>query len=385
MLKRRSAYTSFMKIKLQHHDGKARAGTISTAHGDIQTPFFMTIATCGAIRGIENTLARELGAQILLSNTYHLHLRPGSETVRTMGGLHAFMNWDGPILTDSGGFQVFSLARIRKIREEGVTFNSHLDGKEILLTPEKSMQIQANLGADMIMAFDECKAPDDEKSVLESLELTTRWSQRSKDYLKKLQQTDSTLPNPHQELFGIVQGSVFPHLRKQSAQELVKIGFDGYAIGGLSVGEKEEVMYGMVDATMDYLPEDQPRYLMGVGTPVNLVESVARGVDMFDCVLPTRNARHGYIYSSQGMINIRNAQYRTSQDPLDPNCDCLTCTTYTRGYLRHLIRAHEVLATPLLVRHNVAYYLRLMQRIRQSILDENFEQLRQSIHQTYSK
>ncbi|MDZ4216922.1 MAG: tRNA guanosine(34) transglycosylase Tgt, partial [Candidatus Gracilibacteria bacterium] len=307
----------------------------------------------------------------------------GSDIVREAGGLHGFMHWDGPILTDSGGFQVFSLAKIRKITDEGVTFNSHLDGAEIFLSPEISMDIQMNLCADIIMALDECKAPDDKKAVESSLDLTTAWARRSKDHFKKMQNEDKALPNPGQELFGIVQGSIFPDLRKKSAEQLVQIGFDGYAIGGLSVGEKEGTMYGMVDATLPYLPDEQPRYLMGVGTPVNIVESVARGIDMFDCVLPTRNARHGHLYTSQGLINIRNAKYSRDFTPLDPQCACDTCTRYTRAYLRHLINAGEILAVPLLVRHNVAYYLHLMKRIQESIENQSFDHLRTEIHATF--
>lgn len=372
-----------MKIKLQAQDGHARRGEIQTPHGPIETPFFMPIATAAAIKGLEVEQMKDLGAQILLSNTYHLNLRPGSELIREAGGLHKFMTWDGPMLTDSGGFQVFSLARIRKISEEGVRFNSHIDGKEIMMTPEDSMQIQMNLGADIIMAFDECKAPDTKKSVEASMELTTLWSERSKAHFQKVQKEDKSFPTKGQQLFGIVQGSTFPELRKKSAQDLVKIGFDGYAIGGLSVGEKEEVMYDMVDSTLPFLPEDQPRYLMGVGTPVNIIETVARGVDMFDCVLPTRNARHGHLYTSQGIINIRNAQYANDLSALDPECLCKTCTQYSRAYLRHLITAGEILSIPLLVRHNVAYYLNLMQDIRKAIEEKRFSVYREKIRETY--
>ncbi len=372
-----------MNIQIKIKDGLARRGEIQTEHGSIQTPFFMPVATVAAMKGLESLQMKELGAQLLLSNTYHLHLRPTSELVREMGGLHKFMNWDGPMLTDSGGFQVFSLARIRKITEEGVKFNSHIDGKEIFMGPEESMQIQMNLGADIIMAFDECKAPDTKEAVKSSMDLTTLWSKRSKEYVKKIQAEDDTLPSKNQQLFGIVQGSIFPDLRKKSAEDLMKIGFDGYAIGGLSVGEKEEVMYDMVDATLPYLPEDQPRYLMGVGTPVNIVEAVSRGVDMFDCVIPSRNARHGAIYTSQGMVNIRNAQHKNDANPLDPDCDCQTCTQYTKAYLRHLLVAGEYLATPLLVRHNIAYYLNLMKNIRLSIEEGSFEVFRQKIKNTF--
>lgn len=378
-----------MNIELLHTDGKARRGRLETSHGTIETPFFMTIATVGAIKGLEPWQVKEVGTQVLLGNTYHLHLKPSSEVVREAGGLHQFMNWDGPMLTDSGGFQVFSLAKTRKITEEGVRFNSHIDGRRIMLTPEESMRIQMNLGADMIMAFDECKANDDKHKVKASMELTTRWSKRSLEYVRKVQSElstpDSQLPTQDQQLFGIVQGAIYEDLRRQSAEDLVKLGFDGYAIGGLSVGEKEDVMYQMVDYTLPFLPEDQPRYLMGVGTPVNIVETVARGVDMFDCVLPTRNARHGYMYTSQGMINIRNAQYTRDYTPLDPNCDCPTCKNYTRAYLRHLINSKELLSNALLVRHNVAYYHKLMKRIREAIEEDRFEQLRKEIRETYKK
>ena len=374
-----------MKINILHQDGKARRGKIKTSHGEVDTPFFMTIATGSAIKGIEGEEVKNLGGQVILANTYHLNLRPTSELVRDMGGLHQFMNWNGPILTDSGGFQVFSLAQIRKITEDGVKFNSHIDGREIFMTPESSMQIQMNLGADIIMAFDECKAPDSKKKVEQSMNLTTVWSKRSKDYVKKVQSKDETLPTKDQQLFGIVQGSIFPDLRQKSAEDLVKIGFDGYAIGGLSVGEKEEVMYQMVDSTLPYLPEDQPRYLMGVGTPLNIVEAVSRGVDMFDCVLPTRNARHGHLYTSQGNINIRNMQYSRDESPLDPNCECLTCKRYTKAYLRHLMTSGEILAIPLLVRHNVAYYINLMKQIQKSIEEGFFEKFQEKIREIYKK
>ncbi|MDF2378710.1 MAG: tRNA guanosine(34) transglycosylase Tgt [Candidatus Gracilibacteria bacterium] len=376
-----------MKIKLLHTDGKARRGQLKTSHGTIETPFFMTIATVGAIKGLEPSQVKEVGTQVLLGNTYHLHLKPSSEIVRDAGGLHKFMNWNGPMLTDSGGFQVFSLAKTRKITEEGVRFNSHIDGRRIMLTPEESMRIQMNLGADMIMAFDECKANDEKRKVAESMELTTRWSKRSLDFVRKTQ-AESEEMNPHlptkdQQLFGIVQGAIYEDLRKKSAQDLVSLGFDGYAIGGLSVGEKEDTMYQMVDFTLPFLPEDQPRYLMGVGTPVNIVETVARGVDMFDCVLPTRNARHGYMYTSQGVVNIRNAQYKNDFTPLDPNCECPTCANYTRAYLRHLINAKELLSHSLLVRHNVAYYHNLMKRVREAIEEDRFEELRQEVRETF--
>lgn len=397
-----------MRIEILAHDGLARFGRFYTAHGTVETPGFMTIATTAAVKGLESVDLKALGADILLANTYHLELRPGSRLIKKMGGLHRFMHWDGAILTDSGGFQVFSLAKMRSLTEEGVLFNSHIDGKEMLLTPEKSMEIQANLGSDIVMAFDECKAPDSKKAVKESLELTTRWADRSKAKFTSLfhseraftvsrgnpcdcidlkdssfRSTTSVGMEKMHSLFAIVQGSIYPDLRKKSAQDLTKIGFDGYAIGGLSVGEKESEMYAMVDATIPYLPEDQPRYLMGVGTPVNIVECVARGIDMFDCVLPTRNARHGHLYTSKGIVNIRNAKYAADKSPLDPHCTCDTCKNYTLAYLRHLFASGELLALPLLVRHNVAYYLNLMKAIRESIRMGCFKQLRKKIHKTF--
>lgn len=361
-------------FKLDKQSGSARLGTLKTAHGEIKTPFFMTIGTVGAVKGLLPEEVRELGGQIILSNTYHLHLRPGEDIVEKAGGLHEFMNWDGPILTDSGGYQIFSLAGIRKLKDDGVEFQSHLNGEKIFLTPEKAIEIQMKLGSDIMMVLDECPSADkDKKYVEKSLELTTKWAERCKDYHK--QQTT----NNKQLIFGIVQGGMHADLRKQSAKELVEIGFDGYAIGGLSVGEPNEVMYKMLDETVPSLPEDKPRYLMGVGTPLDILEAVGRGIDMFDCVLPTRNARHGYLFTSTGVVRIRNEQYKEDFSPLDPNCDCYTCKNFTKAYLRHLFIANEILSLRLNTIHNIAYYLNLMKDIRKAIEEDRFEEFKKGI------
>jgi len=356
---------------LNQSSGNARRGLLKTAHGEIQTPFFMTIGTSAAVKGLLPEEVKELGGQIILANTYHLHLRPGEDVIEKAGGLHKFMNWDGPILTDSGGYQVFSLAKIRKLKDDGVEFQSHLDGKKIFLTPEKAIEIQQKLGADIIMCLDECPAADkDKKYVEKSLELTTEWAARCKEFHK------SEIGNQKSQLFGIVQGGMHPDLRKRSAQELIEIGFDGYAIGGLSVGEPNETMYEMLDETVPVLPEDKPRYLMGVGTPENILESVERGIDMFDCVLPTRNARHGQLYTSQGIVRIKNEQYTEDFTPLDPECDCYTCKKFTKSYLRHLFMANEILSLRLNTLHNVAFYLKLMADIRAAIENDDFERFK---------
>ncbi len=356
-------------FELKTKSGNARRGVLKTAHGDIQTPFFMTIGTAGAIKGLVPSEIRELGGQVILSNTYHLHLRPGEDLIKKAGGLHKFMNWDGPILTDSGGYQVFSLAKIRKLKENGVEFQSHLDGSKVFLTPEKAIQIQQTLGADIIMCLDECPgANENRKYVEDSLGLTTRWAQRCKDYHEA--NKDKSL------LFGIVQGGMHGDLRKESARQLIEVGFDGYAIGGLSVGEPNEIMYEMLDETVPVLPEEKPRYLMGVGTPQDILEAVERGIDMFDCVLPTRNARHGHLYTSQGIVRIKNEKYKEDLTPLDPNCSCYTCQNYTRAYLRHLFMANEPLSLRLNTLHNVAYYLNLMRSVRQAIEDDSFADLK---------
>ncbi len=360
-------------FELRKKSGKARRGVLKTAHGEIQTPFFMTIGTSGAVKGLIPEEVRELGGQVILSNTYHLHLRPGEDIVKDAGGLHKFMNWDGPILTDSGGYQVFSLAKIRKLTEEGVEFQSHLDGSKISLTPEKVIEIQNKLGSDIMMCLDECPGAQEEREyVQKSLELTTRWAKRCKEYHSKLEGSKALL-------FSIVQGGMHPDLRKESAKQLKEIGFDGYAIGGLSVGEPNEVMYKMLDETVPELPEDKPRYMMGVGKPQDILEAVERGIDMFDCVLPTRNARHGHLFTSKGIVRIKNEYFKEEYIPLDPECDCYTCKNYTRAYLRHLFIAGEPLSLRLNTLHNVAFYLNLMKRIREAIEKGHFDGFKEEI------
>ncbi len=338
----------------------------------------MTIGTVGAIKGLVPDEVRQMGGQVILSNTYHLHLRPGEDIVKGAGGLHKFMNWDGPILTDSGGYQVFSLAKIRKLSEEGVEFQSHLDGSKIFLTPEKAIEIQNKLGSDIMMCLDECPAADKEHDYVEkSLELTTRWAKRCKEARSKLPTSNSQL------LFGIVQGGMHADLRKKSAAQLKEIGFDGYAIGGLSVGEPNEVMYKMLDNTVPELPEDKPRYLMGAGTPQDILEGVERGVDMFDCVLPTRNARHGHLFTSQGIVRIKGEYHKEEYFALDPECDCYTCKNYTRAYLRHLHNAGEPLGMRLNTVHNVAYYQNLMRQIQESIEAGSFAEMKSNMLAKY--
>jgi queuine tRNA-ribosyltransferase len=356
-------------FQLLHQDStsRARCGLLTTAHGPVQTPIFMPVGTNATVKAMRPADLREVGAQIILANTYHLYLRPGHRLVEQLGGLHRFMAWDGPILTDSGGFQVFSLAELRKITEEGVQFCSHIDGSSHLLTPELSIGIQQSLGADVIMCFDECPAADADRSYVErSLELTTRWARRSKQAHTRQDQL----------LFGIVQGGRFPELRQRSAAELQEIGFAGYALGGLSVGEEKPVMHAVMDACESQLPADHPRYIMGVGTPEDLVEAVWRGYDMFDCVMPTRNARNGMLFTSQGRVNIKAKQYEEDQGPLDPNCNCQVCRTYSRAYLRHLYRSDEILSSILNTHHNIAYYLHLMSRMREAIQLNRFDRFR---------
>ena len=368
-------------FKLLKTSGSARLGTLKTAHGKIDTPFFMPIATTGAIKGLTTDEAKDLGAQILLSNTYHLHLRPGEDIIKKAGGLHKFMNWNGPILTDSGGYQVFSLSKIRKLKDDGVEFQSHLDGKKIFLTPEKAIDIQMKLGSDIMMVLDECPAADkDRKYVEKSLKLTTEWAKRCQTFFNKKRRDAINRVSTANDclLFGIVQGGMFPDLREQSAKELVKIGFDGYAIGGLSVGEPNKVMYKIIEKTIPHLPEDKPRYLMGVGTPEDILEAVERGIDMFDCVLPTRNARHGYLFTSKGIVRIRNEQYKNDFTPLDKKCDCYTCKNFTKAYLRHLFISNEILSLRLNTLHNVAFYLKLMSDIRSAIKEDKFKQFKRS-------
>ena len=411
------------RFEIEATDGKARAGRFFTPHGVVETPVFMPVGTLGTVKGVPQDVLEELGVQILLNNTYHLYLRPGVEMVRSLGGVQRFMAWDKPILTDSGGFQVFSLSELRKVTEEGVAFRSHLDGSSHMFTPESSIAAQIGLGADIIMAFDECtEHPAEHGRARKSMEMTLRWLQRSRDYFeahkeevpwfgRRLSVASCQLPansNPDpsnraealaqddkteefrvssfkfqenagpsttvatQALFGIVQGGMYPDLRRESAQRTVEIDLPGYAIGGLSVGEPRPMTYEMVDAAMPYLPENKPRYLMGVGTPEEIVHYVAQGVDMMDCVLPTRAARHGLLFTSEGKISIKTARYAKDDGPLDPNCGCKVCRRYSRAYLRHLYASNELLAQVLNTVHNLAYYLDTMRRVRQAILLREF-------------
>ena len=363
-------------------EGRARRGVLTCAHGTAQTPVFMNVGTQGAIKGGLSAFdLKDIGCQIELSNTYHLHLRPGDELVRQMGGLHRFMRWDGPILTDSGGFQVFSLSGLRKIREEGVTFASHLDGRRIFMGPEESMRIQANLGSDIAMAFDECvENPSPYEYVKQSCERTVRWLARCKaEHDRLMAQPDAV--NPGQLLFGINQGGTFADLRVWNMKETAKIDCDGYAIGGLAVGEPAETMYEIIEAVEPHMPQDKPRYLMGVGTPVNILEGVLRGVDMFDCVLPARNARHGKLYTWKGALNIKNEKYKTDDQPIDPDCDCPVCRSFSRAYLRHLFAAGEMLGMRLAVLHNLYFYNDLMAKIRQALDEGRFSEF----HRTYTE
>lgn len=363
-------------------EGRARRGTLTCAHGTAQTPVFMNVGTQGAIKGALSAKdLEEIGCQIELSNTYHLHLRPGDKLIKEMGGLHRFMNWDGPILTDSGGFQVFSLASMRKIKEEGVTFASHIDGRRIFMGPEESMQIQANLGSDIAMAFDECvENPAPYDYVKNSCERTLRWLERCKQEHDRLNHLPDTV-NRQQMLFGINQGGTVPELRVWHMKEIAALDCDGYAIGGLAVGEPTEIMYEIIDTVEPHMPQDKPRYLMGVGTPVNILEGVARGIDMFDCVLPARNARHGKLYTWEGALNIKNEKYKNDARPIDPTCTCPVCRSFSRAYLRHLFAAGEMLAMRLAVLHNLYFYNTLMARIRQALDEGQF----QSFYQEYTK
>lgn len=356
---------------------KARRGRVTTPHGTIETPVFMPVGTAATVKAMRPEEVKELGAEIILSNTYHLYLRPGHDVVRQAGGLHSFMNWDRPILTDSGGFQVFSLGAMRKISEEGVEFRSHIDGSKHMLSPEKSMEVQNSLGSDIIMAFDECTPyPADRDYVKASLERTTRWLKRCKDYHRNTEQ---------QSLFGIMQGGMYKDLRRESAMQIVEIDLPGYAIGGLSVGEPKPLMYEVLDDCIDFLPENKPRYLMGVGSPDCLFEGVERGVDMFDCVLPTRIARHGMAMTSQGRVNIKNAKYERDFSPLDENCDCYTCRNYSRAYLRHLFKADEILSSMLLTNHNLHFLVNTMKNIRQAIEEDRFIEYKKEFYDNYGR
>ena len=388
-----------MQFNIHQQDGQARTGDLHTAHGVIRTPAFMPVGTAATVKGVMPESVRATGADILLSNTYHLMLRPTAELVAKMGGLHKFMNWNGPILTDSGGFQVMSLSKLRTLSEKGVTFQSHLDGATYELTPERAMEIQYLLGSDISMVLDECTPfPATEQQAKDSMELSMRWAQRSKDAFVQFSSSplegegrvggvsqpsnslmDSPLPNPPPQggreklVFGIVQGSVYPHLREQSAAALQKIGFDGYAIGGLAVGEGQELMFEVLDFTMPHMPKDRPRYLMGVGKPDDIIGAVMRGVDMFDCVIPTRSGRFARAYTHHGERNLRNAKYKEDAAPLEEGCPCPACSNYSRAYLHHLFKADEMLGPMLLSWHNLAFYQRLMQGLRAAIAEKRLE------------
>ena len=363
-------------MHIQKTDGRARLGTFETPHGVIQTPAFMNVATCGAIKGAVSAFdLKELKCQVQLCNTYHLHVRPGDELVRELGGLHRFTGWDGPILTDSGGFQVFSLAKLRRIKEEGVHFASHVDGRKLFIGPEESMRIQSHLGSTIAMAFDECvENPAAYTYAKDSCARTTRWLRRCRNEMQHLNSLPDTL-NPHQMLFGINQGCTYEDLRVAHMQEIAAMGLDGYAIGGLAVGEPAADMYRIIEAVEPHMPADKPRYLMGVGTPENILEGVFRGVDLFDCVMPARNARHGHVFTWSGHRNMLNQKYERDMAPLDEECDCPTCRRHSRAYIRHLFKADEILAMRLCVMHNLYFYNTLMERIRDSLQQGKFNEL----------
>ena len=354
--------------ELLKKDGRAKRGRFTTVHGVIETPVFMNVGTVAAIKGAVSTDdLRGIKTQVELSNTYHLHVRPGDEVVKKLGGLHKFMNWDKPILTDSGGFQVFSLAKLRKIKEEGVHFNSHIDGHKIFMGPEQSMQIQSNLASTIAMAFDECPSSvADRKYMTNSVERTTRWLKRCKDEMARLNSLPDTI-NPHQMLFGINQGGIYEDIRIEHAQQIAELNLDGYAVGGLAVGESHEEMYRILDAVVPHLPENKPTYLMGVGTPANILEAVDRGVDFFDCVYPSRNGRHGHVYTNHGKMNLFNAKYELDDRPIEEGCNCPACRSYSRAYIRHLLKAKEMLGMRLCVLHNLYFYNTMMEEIRDAI------------------
>ena len=366
------------RFQLIKKEGKARRGVLQTPHGTIQTPVFMNVATQAAIKGaVSAEDLQELGCQIALSNTYHLHVRPGDDLIRDMGGLHRFMRWDGPILTDSGGFQIFSLAKLRKIREEGVSFNSHVDGRLLFMGPEESMRIQANLGSDIAMAFDECvKIPSPRRYVEESADRTYRWLVRCKKALAEYN-AEASAVNPGQMLFGINQGAVFHDIRVEHMKRIAELDLPGYAIGGLAVGETHQEMYDTIEAVEEWMPADRPRYLMGVGTPGNILEAVSRGVDFFDCVMPARNGRHGHLFTKAGVINIKNEKYSRDDTPVDPTCSCPVCRRFSKAYLRHLFKAQEMLGMRLAVSHNLFFYNIMMQEIRDHLDKGTFEEYRQ--------
>lgn len=375
--------------RLLKTDGRAKRGELQTVHGTIQTPVFMNVGTVAAIKGAVSTMdLKEIGTQVELSNTYHLHVRTGDKLIKEMGGLHKFMNWDRPILTDSGGFQVFSLAGLRKIREEGVTFQSHIDGRKIFMGPEESMQIQSNLGSTIAMAFDECAPAKAERDYVEkSVARTTRWLARCKKEMQRLNSLPDTV-NPNQLLFGINQGAVYADIRIDHAKRISELDLPGYAVGGLAVGETHEEMYHVLDETVPYLPQDKPTYLMGVGTPANILEAVDRGIDFFDCVYPSRNGRHGHVYTKFGKINLFNAQYEKDDRPIEEGCQCPVCKNYTRAYVRHLLKAKEMLGMRFCVLHNLYFYNHLMEDIRGAIEEGRysaFKKERVEMLKTYDK
>ncbi len=361
--------------KLLKRDGSAKRGEFWTVHGVIQTPVFMNVGTAAAIKGAVSTEDLEgIGTQVQLSNTYHLHVRPGDQVVKRLGGLHRFMSWDRPILTDSGGFQVFSLAGLRKIREEGVYFHSHVDGKKIFMGPEESMQIQSNLASTIAMAFDECAPSKAERSYVQaSVERTTRWLLRCKAEMERLNGLEDTI-NKEQYLFGINQGAVYEDIRVEHAKEIAKLDLPGYAIGGLAVGESHEEMYQIIEAVIPHLPAEKPTYLMGVGTPANILEAVERGVDFFDCVYPSRNGRHGHVYTNYGKLNLFNARYELDDHPIEEGCPCPACRRYTRAYIRHLLKAKEMLGMRLCVLHNLYFYNHMMEEIREAIEQGRYQE-----------
>ncbi len=360
-------------------EGRAKRARFETVHGTIETPVFMNVGTAAAIKGAVSTVdLHEIKTQVELSNTYHLHVRPGDKIVKQLGGLHKFMNWDRPILTDSGGFQVFSLAKLRRIKEEGVYFNSHVDGRKIFMGPEESMQIQSNLGSTIAMAFDECPSSMAERDyVQKSVERTTRWLKRCKDEMARLNALPDTV-NPHQLLFGINQGAVYDDIRIAHAQAISEMDLDGYAIGGLAVGESHEEMYRILDNVVPHLPLDKPTYLMGVGTPANILEAVSRGVDFFDCVYPSRNGRHGHVYTNFGKINLFNAKYELDSRPIEEGCQCPACRHYSRAYIRHLLKAKEMLGMRLCVLHNLYFYNTMMEEIRDALDQGRFEEYKET-------
>ena len=372
--------------RLLKQEGHARRGEFETPHGLVQTPVFMNVGTAGAIKGALSARdLREIRCQVELSNTYHLHVRPGDALIKKLGGLHKFMTWDGPILTDSGGFQIFSLAQLRKISEEGVRFNSHVDGRHIFMGPEESMRIQSNLGSDIAMAFDECvKIPSPHDYVAKSCERTARWLERCKKALAAYNSEEDAV-NPGQMLFGLNQGAVFHDLRIRHMQQIAELDLPGYAIGGLAVGETHREMYDTIEAVEEYMPKDKPRYLMGVGTPGNILEGVSRGVDFFDCVMPARNGRHGHLFTWNGIINIKNEKYLADEQPIDPRCDCPVCRRYSRAYLRHLFKAEEMLAMRLAVGHNLYFYNSLMEKIRARLDEGSFEDFRRQYTEILDK